>query len=276
MLSGKYIPIGEIISNLYRDKGYKYELPYSDCIEWAVDAIKLIGAPMALVNKQIAIGFDDGRVKLPHDFSELIQVAGSFGGSYPFAMIPSTGSFVPKKVTLDLQLTQDILSGTNIDLTEATPIGQDINGNPVYAVQENSIIFPKALANTQPISYFNQATYSINDNYIFTNFQVGYVFLSYRAIPIDCDGLPMIPDNQRYVEAIKAFLSWKIDYLLWRRGELSERIYRDSEAEWLWYVGSAGNAARMPDTAGMQSLLNQIKVLGNRYAYGRFFNNLGK
>jgi hypothetical protein len=276
MLSGKYISLKEIIDNLLRDRGYKYELSYSDCIEWSVEAMRLIGAPSALVNKQSIIELSGNRAELPIDFSEMIQLAGSFGGSYPFAMSTSTGSFTSQKIQAPFQITQDLLSGTNINLIEETPIGQDINGNPVYAVQEHSIIFPKGIAQKTSLDFFTTSTYSINNNYIFTNFEVGFLFLSYRAIPIDCDGLPMIPDNQRYIEAVKTFIGMKLDYLLWRRGELSERIYRDSESEWMWYVGSAGNAARMPNYDGMQSLMNQIKLLGNKYSHNKFFNNLGK
>lgn len=276
MLSGKYVSLKEVIDNLLRDRGYKYELPYSDCVEWSVEAMRLIGAPSALIHKETVISFADNRAQLPLDFDSMIQLAGSFGGSFPFAMVSSTGSFTAQKVDVSFQISQDLLAGANIDLSTQTPIGQDINGNPVYAIQQDNIIFPKATADVTPYDYLTTATYSINDNYIFTNFASGYLFLSYRAIPVDCDGLPMIPDLQRYIEAVKTFIGMKLDYLLWRRGELSERIYRDSEAEWLWYVGSAGNAARMPDYDGMQSLMNQIKLLGNKYSHGRFFNNLGK
>lgn len=275
MFSGKYISLNQIIDSLYRDKGYKYELPYSDAVEWSVEAMKLIGAPATLINKQESILFENYRAKLPNDLHEIIQVAGSFGGCYPFAMRSSSSSFTAQKTDLQLQLTQDILSGAHVDLSEQTPIGQDINGNPVYAIQEQTIIFPKSISSTQPLPFQKYGSYSINDNYIFTNFQTGYIFLAYRAIPVDCNGLPMIPDNQRYIEAVKAFIGWKIDYLLYRRGELAKNIYEDSYQEWLWYVASAGNAARVPNYDEAQALLNEIKVLGNKYSHGRFFNNLG-
>lgn len=275
-LSGKYISLSQVIDSLIRDRGYKYELPYSDVIEWSVEAIKLIGAPMALITKQEIIAFDQGRAKLPSDYSELIQIAGSFRGCYPFAMSESSSSFLPTRVSVDLQLTQDILAGANIDLSETTPIGQDINGNPVYAIQENNIIFPKSISDTTPLPFANYNTYSINDNYIFPTFESGYLFLAYRAIPVDCEGLPMIPEDQRYVEAIKSFIGWKIDCLLYRKGELNRNIYEDSYREWLWYVGSAGNFSRVPTIDGMQSLLNQVRILGNKYSHGRFFNNLSK
>lgn len=275
MLTGKHVSVGLIINNLYRDKGYKYELPYSDAIEWAVDAIRLIGAPMAFTQKQVSIKLEDSRAKLPQDLQEIIQVAGSFGGCYPFSMTSESSSFIPQKIEGNLQLTQDFLSGVPIDLSLLEPIGQDINGNPVYPIQQNNIAFPISIANPTP-QFANYGSYVANDNYIFPNFSEGYIFLSYRGLPVDCAGLPTIPDNQRYIEAVKAFIGWKLDYLLWRRGELTERIYRDSEAEWLWYVGSAGNAARMPNIDGMQSLLNEIKLLGNKYSYNRFFTNLGK
>lgn len=272
MLSGKYISIGEIINEIYRDRAYKYELPQTDAIEWAVEAMELIGAPMALTNKQEVIRFDNNRAKIPLDLVEINQIAGSFSGSYPFAMTVS-GSNYSYTINSKFTLSEDILVGANIDISLLQPIGQDINGNPVYPIQDKSISFPNGTTDGSNYRNINFANYSINNNYIFTNFKTGYLFISYSAILVDCDGLPMIPDDRRYKQAVKAYICKNIDYILYRKGEITREIFNYSETEWLFYVSSASNKAKIPNIDGMQSLLNQVKLVSSRYGHNKFFNN---
>lgn len=272
MLSGKYVSIGEIINEVYRDKAYKYELPQSDAIEWAVEAMELIGAPMGLIQKQEVIKFEGNRAKIPLDLVSINQIAGSFSGSYPFAMSISSSNFMVAPINSSFHISQDLLIGANIQPNLSDQVGVDINGNPVYAVQNTNIIFPKGTTDTNKYGHLNYANYSINNNYIFTNFNEGYLFISYMAIPVDCNGLPMIPDDRRYKQAVKAFICKNIDYILYRKGELSRDIFNHSETEWYFYVASAGNKAKMPNIDGMQTLLNQIKLVSSRNSHNKFFN----
>ena len=274
--NGKYINSQEVIRQVFRDNKYKYELPWQDAIEWIADSIELIGAPLALQPKQVCIQIENYRGMFPCDLMEVKQVAGSFDGCSPFPMRSSTNTFHPVFTCEPFQINQELLgeagiSGQSIEL----PIGQDYSGNPVYEIDNENIIFPGSTTNASGRSLMSDATYKLNDNFIFTNYKDGYVFVAYSAMPVDEDGFPLIPDNKRYIEAVKCFIRWKVDYILWRSDELKKEVYQDSEREWLWYVGSAGNSLRMPNADGMQSLLQAIKLIPTKYAHDNFFNTLG-
>lgn len=275
MLNGKYVSCQEIIREVFRDNKYTYNLPWQDAIEWAVDAIELIGAPMALQPKQAKICIENYRGMLPCNMHTLIQAAGSFDCINVFPMRSSTNTFHPTHNCETTWLNTELLGATNISSGTQVPIGQDISGNPVYELNGENIIFPGAITNTSKSIMSTDATYDLNDNFIFTNFEEGYVFIAYKGIPVDEEGFPLIPDNRRYKEAVKSFIRQKVDYILWRTGELDERMFKYSEQEWLFYVGSAGNAARMPNYDGMQSILNQMKLIPSKYSHDEFFNKLG-
>lgn len=274
--NGKYINSQEVIRQVFRDNKYKYELPWQDAIEWIADSIDLIGAPMALQPKQVCIKIENYRGMLPCDLMEVTQVAGSFNGCNPFPMRSTTNTFHPVFTCETFQINQELLAEAEISQQSIElPIGQDYSGNPVYEIDNENIIFPGSTTSSSGRSLLNDATYKLNDSFIFTNYKDGYVFIAYSAMPVDEDGFPLIPDNKRYIEAVKCFIRWKVDYILWRSDELNEKVYRDSEREWLWYVASAGNSIRMPNADGMQSLLQQIKLIPTKYAHDNFFNTLG-
>lgn len=273
-LTGKYISTAEIIRECYRDKRYSYELPWMDAIEWAVDAVQLIGAPMALEPRQALIKIEGYRGMLPCEVESITQAAGSFGGCIPFPMVTSTNSFHSTKNN-PIPINLELLGEADVTTNNTIPIGQDISGNPVYTFQNGNMSMPETITDTSNKTVRNETTYSLNGNFIFTNYEKGFVFLAYKAFPIDQDGFPLIPDNRRFKEAVKAYICMKVDYILWRTGELPKALFDYSEKEWLWYVGSAGNAARMPNYDGMQALMNQMKLIPRKYAHEEFFLKLG-
>ena len=281
MLNGKYVSCAEIIREVFRDTKYKYELPWQDALEWSVDAIELIGAPLALQPKQALVTISNFRGMLPCELSSITQAAGSFGGCYPFPLRGNTNTFHAVFTCDTSQILPSLIQEAGISNTIEPPIGEDVSGNPVYDIGNSGgtatglFAFPAVTTDTSVNPTAFDPTYSVNDNFIFTNYESGYVFLAYKALPVDKDGFPLIPDNRRYKEAVKSFIRYKIDYILWRTEELTKDVYQDSEREWLWYVGSAGNIARMPNVDGMQSLMNQMKLIPQKYSHDNFFRSLG-
>lgn len=276
MINGNFISVKELIGEIYRDNFYKYQLPWQDALEWSIDAIQLIGAPMVLIPKQIGIKISNYRGELPCDLENIEQAAGSFDGCTPFPMRSNTNTFHTVFNCNDKQILPTLIAQANISSSTTPPIGQDISGNPVYKFQNGNMSMPETITQTsQNVAIYNDPTYNVNDNFIFVNFKDGFVFLAYDALPIDEDGFPLIPDNRRYKEAVKAFIRYKIDYILWRTSEIDRATFDYSEREWLWYVGSAGNIARMPNYDGMFTLMNQLRLIPQKYSHNQFFRALG-
>jgi len=277
-LSGKTISCKQLIGEIYRDVKYKYELPYSDSIEWCVDAIQAIGAPSSLTPKVGKVIISNYRGMLPCDLDSITQTAGSFGGCAVFPMTTSTHSFHPVHICDNPGLTTIIeefnTSSTSTAITE--PIGEDISGNPVYEFQNGNMSMPETTSDNVSTSRGDNSTYNTSDNYIFTNFSDGCVFIAYDALPVDDEGFPTIPDNKRFKDAVKSYIRYKIDYILWRNKELDKDMFEYSEREWLFYVASAGNVAKMPGYDQMQGLLNQMKLIPNKYAHSNFFRTLNQ
>lgn len=255
-LTGKYISSQEILRQVYRDNGYTIEVPWQDAIEWCADALDLIGAPGAYVPKIGSVEISNYRGKLPCDLYEIRQIAGLSPSCQLFPLRYATDTFHPV-----MKCTPSFLetSSTTNSVDYVAPITTDEDGNPAFNFNsDGSGTVSKAIYAGNP-AYPEDPTYTLNDNFIFTNWPDTYkVLVSYWGYPIDEDGFPMCPDNIKFKQALAAYIRYKIDYQLWRRNDVARDVFEYSEREWLWYVGAAGNAGRMPNLDKMESIKNQV------------------
>ena len=120
-----------------------------------------------------------------------------------------------------------------------------------------------------------QKEFKIDNGYIYTNFETGFVELVYTAWVTDDHGFPMVPDDQRYIEAIKWTLIEHIDFKKLRLGEINERIYNISLREKNWYIASAKSKARIPSVAKMESMKEAfLRSITKTTAYDNYFKTM--
>ncbi len=287
-LNGKYISLKSIMEQIYADNGYQFELPWADCMQWTEEALNLIGHPRQYVRKVTGhrsnpnLDIKDYRAHLPCDFYQLEQVAvngqpAEYSGD-TFHHLLDGGccgieGFTNLAANVHEQNWGTIVKVTNTD------------GTAVYEQRDEQELDNLNLDNNGIMSFdmtaqidntFSPITFDLNNDHITLSVKEGRVCMAYLAIPTDEEGLPLIPDDTSYQIAIKKYLTMKIDYIAWRKGELRSDIFQHSEQEWAWYVGQAGNKAKMPSIDQLEAIKNQtMRLLPNINAHETFFRTLG-
>jgi len=104
----------------------------------------------------------------------------------------------------------------------------------------------------------SQYTYTLNDSYMFTSFEEGEVELHYQAFPTNNLGMPMVPDDIKFIMATQAYIAERIGFRLWMQDHLSQQKYNKLESERLWYIGAAQTKAAVPS-------IDQMEAIKNRY-----------
>lgn len=271
----KYVSSQEIVRNVFRNNRYSsLEFNWTDGIEWCAEALDLIGAKLAYQPKLAAIEIDNFRGELPCDLHSIIQVAGLTPGCVQFQMKSSTDNFHP--VFTNTTCTTNTVNSVDY----VAPITTDEDGNPAFNFNSGgSFTVSKQLIGGT--SNCVDATYTVNDNYIFTSFKdTNKVLISYNAFPVDKDGFPLIPDNIKFKKAVEAYITMRVDFILWRQNDLDERVYNHSEKEWLWYVGAASTAGVLPNVDTMESIKDMtLRLIPriNKHAEGfKFLNSQEK
>lgn len=125
----------------------------------------------------------------------------------------------------------------------------------------------------------------INDCYIVTDISNStpdannpkLLCISYLGIPVDDEGYPKVPDDVYFDEALASYVTFKIDYRDWRKGQITDKVFLKSEQEWLFYVNSARGSANMPSVAQMENLKNAwVRLIPKQDEYNNFFANNSK
>lgn len=202
----KYVSLDVIMDKIHRDNRFMDKVDYYDVVEWAGEVVKLIGAPLSFQKK----------------------VTGN--------------SMITPNITIS-----DYRGELPIDYYRVMPGGvRDYDTKVVY--RSSSDTFVKAPSITGEDSKLAQTdkTYTINDNYIFTSTDSVTIEMAYYAFPIDDCGMPLIPDNVKFVNAVSSYVAERIGFGLWSIGKIPDKLYVKLEQERLFYVGAASSAAAVP------------------------------
>lgn len=222
IFNGKYTSIYEIILSAYRDSGMDQQINIADAVEWAGEAIELIGGAYQLEDKIEVLLIDCFKTKLPCELHYINGVKG---------LIKSDAAEIEE---------------CEFSISSFTPMIYSSDIYHRYIIPNNS---------TNSIVNRN-LTYKVNDDYLFTNFEKGFIALSYKAVPVDNDGFPKIPDDIKFKNAVKYHIMWKLALLNLKTNKVSSEYYRIIERDRDWYIGAAQTRSHMPSMDMMESIKN--------------------
>ena len=103
---------------------------------------------------------------------------------------------------------------------------------------------------------YRDLTYKLQGNYIFTSIEEGEIEISYLSIPVDEEGLPMIPDNVKYINALELYIKKRLFTILFDQQKLHQSILQNVQQEYAWAVGQASNDLIKPSVDEMESISN--------------------
>jgi hypothetical protein len=88
----------------------------------------------------------------------------------------------------------------------------------------------------------------------------GVIEVAYKALPIDdITGLPLVPDNPRYIRGIVSYIAERIAFRLMLKDQLQQAKYELIRTDYLFNVGAARAECLLPDISRMETALNRWK-----------------
>ena len=121
-------------------------------------------------------------------------------------------------------------------------------------------------------------TYKLQGQVIYTSMKNGTIEIVYQAIPVDCDGYPMIADNSSFREALELYITKKRYKVLFDIGKIRGDVYSSTCQDYAFAVGQAQTSLIMPTIDEMESITNSWNTLIPRVTEHRmgFINNGSK
>lgn len=121
-----------------------------------------------------------------------------------------------------------------------------------------------------PATCCSDHSFYIKNNYIITSVENDDICLEYLAIPVDEDGIPMIPDDQYYIQAVTSYVTYRLFYRDWIKGRIPDKVFQKSESDWIFYCNSARGSANSPSLGQLERYKN---ILQRPFSDGEFSRN---
>lgn len=121
-------------------------------------------------------------------------------------------------------------------------------------------------------------TYKTQGMTIFTSCRHVKIEIAYRAVMVDEEGYPLLPDNTSFLRGLENYIKVKWFEIKYEMGELPQDVMARAEKEYCWSAGDAQNEFSRLDLDKAQTLFNSFKTLlpRNSEHWRAFFTNGSK
>ncbi|MBV1928397.1 MAG: hypothetical protein KUG81_02680 [Gammaproteobacteria bacterium] len=266
MVNGNFISLKKILWRVFNHPTTE-ELNFEDAAEYAIEAIKLIGAPLSFVDKVTVPPLEivNYKAALPPCILNIrgvkllgetrsLDVALRRATDIYHAAIPCNDSgFDADGLATDLPTTpyDDSNQGVNADLTAT---GERDNRDQ-----------------------YHEFTYTAQGGVIQTSFKTGSVEVSYKSIATDEEGYPLIPDTQEVKLALEYYILFRFFEPIWLLGKMSDKAFQYIDQKKCWYLASANTAMQLAGGDHLESVMNSInRLIINDQAFSNFYKGSGE
>lgn len=119
-------------------------------------------------------------------------------------------------------------------------------------------------------------TFKTQGSVIYTSFKNGNVLISYKSIPVDKDGLPLLIDNPVFLKTLENYIKKEVFTILFDMGKITPAVLQNTQQQYAWLAGQLQSEFTIPSISEMESLKNSwCKLLQNNNEFSNGFNSLG-
>lgn len=239
-----YKSLGSVLWRILRNP-LASELSYEEAAEYALEFIKLLGAPVAYAdNISSNIEVVNHKAELP---CNILTISG-----IKYLDVDEDGRF-----------NRPIAMRESTDIYHFDPSEFANEGNTDFDLRGNH----------RRLEY----TYSVQKGVLFTSIKDGYVTVAYRGIATDEDGYPLIPDNEKVMLGMEYYILSRYLEPMYLMGKVTDKAFEYIQQKRYFYMPSAFTALQMPSVDGMESVMNSInRLILSNTSHESFFKKSGE
>ena len=106
-----------------------------------------------------------------------------------------------------------------------------------------------------------ELSFKTQGSVIFTSFKTGDIELSYKAIPTDDDGLPLLPDNPVFLKTLELYIKKEWFTILFDMGKISPAVLQNTQQEYAFKAGQCNNEFMIPSVSEMEAFTRMYNTL---------------
>lgn len=121
-----------------------------------------------------------------------------------------------------------------------------------------------------------EESFKTQHNIIYTSFKEGLIQVSYKAIPVDCNGWPLLIDNSNFLKALEEYIKLEHFTILFDCGKLNVAQLQNQQIRYGQRVSQVQSEFVIPSVSEMESITRMFNTLIPRQIeFDNGFKNLG-
>lgn len=121
-----------------------------------------------------------------------------------------------------------------------------------------------------------EMTYKTQGQVLYISFKTGDITVSYKSIPTDKDGYPLLIDNSVFMKALELYIKKEAFTILFDTNKISPAVLQNTEQQYAWLAGQLQSEFTIPSISEMESLKNSWCTLIQRVSdFDRGFRDTG-
>lgn len=233
----KYTTINRVLDEVH-DDALMGDVSLEQAVRYTIRFIGKNGQPKLFQDKIADVEIHDFRGALPCDLISIKQV-------------------------------KDLSNGICLrSMTDTFPAGMG-GRRPTPPPYDTAYIPPRA-------PFRHEDSFKTQGTIIYTSFPEGEVEISYRAIPVDEHGYPLLIDNEVYLDALQAYIEMRVLRNKFRRGEISAGVYQEAQQEYFFLANKLNSEFVIPSPSEMESIVRMWNtMISSSKHFDNGFKNLG-
>lgn len=119
-------------------------------------------------------------------------------------------------------------------------------------------------------------TFKVQNSVIITSFGRGDIIISYKAIPVDEDGFPLLMDNPTFLKALELYIKKEVFTILFDQEKIKAPVLQNVQREYAWKVGQLAGELNTPSESELESISRSWTTLIHRTTdFDRGWKHLG-
>lgn len=107
----------------------------------------------------------------------------------------------------------------------------------------------------------DRLTYRVRGRFIHTSFKEGKVHVSYKAMPVDDDGMPMLPDDEMFISALESYIVREWYFGLFSKGRIPQNVYAEAKQRYAFEAAMSFERMSRPTADAMENIGNIINAI---------------
>lgn len=121
-----------------------------------------------------------------------------------------------------------------------------------------------------------ELSFKTQGSIIFTSFKTGDIELSYKAIPTDDGGLPLLPDNPVFLKTLELYIKKEWFTILFDMGKISPAVLQNTQQSYAFAAGQCNNEFMIPSVSEMEAFTRMYNTLIPRVnEFNKSFRHMG-